>query len=76
MAGRKVVGMSQRRGRLGCWFHTMAVLSDRAADLAGVLSGSEQHRTEARAVLSSTGLADAEHIAGPLSLEILGRLPR
>jgi len=75
VAGRKVVGMSQRRERTGAWFHTMAILGEKAGDLGGVLSGSEQRRSQARAVLAATGLGQAERLVAPLSREILSRLP-
>ncbi len=75
VAGRKVVGMSQRRERSGAWIHSMALLSDRAGDLADLLAGSEQRRLAARAEVECAGLRDAEHLVGPLSEEILDRLP-
>jgi hypothetical protein len=67
--------MSQRRERTGAWFHTMAILGEKAGDLGGVLSGSEQRRSQARAVLAATGLGQAERLVAPLSREILSRLP-
>lgn len=75
VAGRKVVGMSQRRERSGAWIHSMALLSDHADDLAGLLAGAEEHRSAARAALSCAGLEGAEHLVAPLTEEILARLP-
>jgi lipoate-protein ligase A len=75
VAGRKVVGMSQRRERAGAWIHSMALLSDQAGVLPGLLAGPEDHRAAAREALSCAGLSDAEHLAGPLTEEILARLP-
>ncbi|MGO9962319.1 MAG: lipoyl protein ligase domain-containing protein [Acidimicrobiales bacterium] len=75
VAGRKVVGMSQRRERAGAWIHSMALLSDQSDVLPGLLTGSEDHRAAARAALSTAGLSDAEHLVGPLTEEILARLP-
>lgn len=75
VAGRKVVGMSQRRDRSGAWIHSMAPLSQRAADLADLLSGPTDYRCGARAVLEGTGLRDAEHLIDPLTEELLNRLP-
>jgi lipoate-protein ligase A len=75
VAGRKVVGMSQRRDHAGAWIHSMALLSDRPASLAEMLSGTAEHRSAGRAVLADTGLDDAERLVGPLTSEILGRLP-
>jgi len=53
----------------------MALLSDRPASLAEMLSGTAEHRSAGRAVLADTGLDDAERLVGPLTSEILGRLP-
>ncbi len=75
VAGRKVVGMSARRERSGAWIHAMALLSNRGQDLAEFLAGSPGHRDEARAALSNAGLPDAEHLVGPLTEEVLSRLP-
>ena len=75
VAGRKVVGMSQRRERSGAWIHSMALLSRRAGDLAGLLAGPEERRSAARAALSNAGLCDAGDLEGPLTEEILDRLP-
>jgi lipoate-protein ligase A len=75
VAGRKVVGMSQRRERSGAWIHSMALLTDRAGDLADLLAGPVERRSAARAGLERAGLPDAEHLVDPLAEEILGRLP-
>ena len=75
VAGRKVVGMSQRRERSGAWIHSMALLTDRAGDLADLLAGPAERRSAARAGLERAGLPDAEHLVDPLAEEILGRLP-
>jgi lipoate-protein ligase A len=74
VAGRKVVGMSQRRGRSGAWIHAMAVLGCRGANLADLLAGGASLRAEARAVLGTVGLTDAEHLVTPLTEELLSRL--
>ncbi len=44
VAGRKVVGMSQRRERSGAWIHSMALLNDRSGDLADLLAGGAERR--------------------------------
>lgn len=75
VAGRKVVGLSQRRERAGAWIHSMALLSAQTDVLPGLLAGPEERRAAARAALSSAGLCDAEHLIGPLTGEILARLP-
>jgi lipoate-protein ligase A len=75
VAGRKVVGMSQRRERAGSWIHAMALLGGRGADLAEMLSGTPDRRSQARAVLAEAGLPEAEHLIGPLTDELLSRLP-
>lgn len=75
VAGRKVVGMSQRRERSGSWIHAMAVVGGRSGDLAELLSGSADRRSEARSVLAETGLGDAEDLIGPLTEELLAHLP-
>jgi len=75
VAGRKVVGMSQRRERSGAWIHSMALLTDRAGDLTDLLAGPAERRSAARAGLERAGLPDAEHLVDPLAEEILGRLP-
>jgi lipoate-protein ligase A len=74
VAGRKVVGMSQRRGRFGSWIHSMALLGGQD-ELAGLLAGTEDRRRDARAALGDAGLRGAQHLAGPLTAEILSRLP-
>ena len=66
VAGRKVVGMSQRRDRSGAWIQAMALLDDDAAELADLLAGSAEHRAEARAVLEHAGLRRPEPPVGPL----------
>jgi len=75
VAGRKVVGMSQRRERVGCWIHSMALLGERAPELAGLLSGSDAYRASARAVLEGVGLLGAAPRAGRLTEELLSLLP-
>ena len=75
VAGRKVVGMSQRRERSGAWIHSMALLSHRTGDLADLLAGSAERRSAARAALENAGLRDAEHLVDPLTEALLGRLP-
>ena len=74
VAGRKVVGMSQRRERSGAWIHSMALLSHRTGDLADLLAGSAEHRSAARAALENAGLRDAEHLLDPLTEALLDRL--
>ena len=75
VAGRKVVGMSQRRERSGAWIHSMALLDDKGADLADLLAGPAERRSEARACLEGVGLRDAEHLAEALTEELLRQLP-
>jgi len=75
VAGRKVVGMSQRRERSGAWIHSMALLTGAAGDLAGLLAGTSDHRSAARAALDGVGLRDSEHLAGPLTDAVLALLP-
>jgi len=74
VAGRKVVGMSQRRDRSGAWIHSMAQLAAGAGDLAELLVGSASERAEARAVLEETGLPAGEDLFDPLTEELLGSL--
>ncbi len=73
--GRKVVGMSARRERSGAWIQSMVFLSRRGQDLADLLAGGPDRRDEARAALAGAGLPDAEHLAGPLTEQVLSRLP-
>jgi lipoate-protein ligase A len=75
VAGRKVVGMSQRRERSGAWIHSMALIGGRACELADLLTGGEQRRAEARKVLEGVGLIHADDLAEALTGEILRRLP-
>ena len=75
VAGRKVVGMSQRRDRSGAWIHSMALLGSNQGELADLLASGPQHRAAARAELEGTGLRHAEHLAGPLTEALLDRLP-
>ena len=75
VAGRKVVGMSQRRERSGSWIHSMALLGERAPELADLLSGSEAYRASARTVLEGVGLLGATPLVGRLTEEVLSRLP-
>ena len=73
VAGRKVVGMSQRRERSGAWIHSMALLGHDGASLAELLSGPAERRNEARALLAGTGLADGELVFQALTEELLSR---
>jgi lipoate-protein ligase A len=75
VAGRKVVGMSQRRERSGAWIHSMALLDDQALELADVLSGSTDDRAAARDALGRSGLPNSAHLAEALTRELLGLLP-
>ena len=59
VAGRKVVGMSQRRERSGAWIYSMALIGGQARDLADLLTGDEERRAKARKVLDGVGLAEA-----------------
>lgn len=74
VAGRKVVGLSQRRQRAGCWFHSMALLSGGAGDLAGLLRAQPEVREAARLALASAGLVEAEALVDPLKEALLSRL--
>jgi lipoate---protein ligase len=75
VAGRKVVGLSQRRDRSGAWIHSMALLGPMQGELADFLSGSSLHRAAARAELEATGLRDAEHLGDALTEALIDRLP-
>jgi hypothetical protein len=75
VAGRKVVGMSQRRERSGAWIYSMALIGGQARDLADLLTGDEERRAKARKVLDGVGLAEADYFAEALTEEILSRLP-
>jgi len=75
VAGRKVVGMSQRRDRSGAWIHSMAVVGPQQGELADLLAGTSEHRRAARAELEETGLRHPGHLVGPLTGELLDRLP-
>jgi hypothetical protein len=74
VAGRKVVGMSQQRKRAGAWIHAMAVVGSRSVTLADFLAEPASSRAEARALLGSVGLPDAEHLVGELTEDLLNRL--
>jgi len=74
VAGRKVVGMSQRRERSGSWIHAMALLGGQGGDLADLLSGTADRRSQAGAVLAGAGLRGGEDLLGPLTEELLSRL--
>ncbi|MGA3214549.1 MAG: hypothetical protein ABSD97_02525 [Acidimicrobiales bacterium] len=75
VAGRKVVGMSQRRERSGSWIHSMALLSEHDGDLADLLDCPADRRATARAALEGVGLRAGEHLATALTEELLGHLP-
>lgn len=53
VAGRKVVGISQRRDREGAWFHSMALLRDTSAELVDCLRLGEGQREEALRLLGA-----------------------
>lgn len=74
VAGRKVVGMSQRRKRAGAWIHAMAVVGSRSVTVADFLAEPASSRGEARALLGSVGLPDAEHLVSQLTEDLLNRL--
>jgi len=74
VAGRKVVGMSQRRDRSGAWIHSMALL-DGAPEIADLLAGDAACRARARVALGHAGLRHCEHIAGALTADLLDLLP-
>ncbi len=75
VAGRKVVGMSQRRDRSGAWIHSMALLGEQGGALADLLSGTADLRADARAALGEVGLSGGEQLVEPLTEELLSRLP-
>ncbi len=60
VAGRKVVGLSQRRNRLGAWFHSACILHWDPTALLSVLSLDEDERAAASAGLAGAvaGVAD------------------
>jgi hypothetical protein len=75
VAGRKVVGMSQRRERSGAWIYSMTLLSVRGVELAEMLGDTPQRRDQARTVLEGTGLVASEDLAGPVTQQVLASLP-
>lgn len=75
VAGRKVVGMSQRRDRSGSWIHSMALVGDQGVALADFLSGGSERRSGARAVLAEVGLSGGGRLVASLTEELLSRLP-
>ena len=64
--GRKVVGLAQRRTRLGAWFHGACVLVWEPGPLLGALALGGAERAAAAAGLSGavTGVADAAALQG------------
>jgi lipoate-protein ligase A len=52
--GRKVVGLSQRRTRLGAWFHTACMLHWDPSTLLGVLDLPDAERDAASSALAAT----------------------
>lgn len=75
VGGRKVVGLSQRRERAGSWFHSMALLSGDAGELAGLLRAAPAERAAARQALAEAGPADAAVPGAALLEALLSRLP-
>ena len=55
--GRKVVGISQRRDRLGAWFHSMALLDLDPIELPSLLDLDPGDRAEAAGALASGATA-------------------
>jgi lipoate-protein ligase A len=74
VAGRKVVGMSQRRDRSGAWIHSMALLDD-APEIADLLAGDDAYRARARVALQHAGLRDSHRVASTLTANLLDLLP-
>lgn len=73
VAGRKVVGISQRRDRRGAWLQSMAALRDVQWRLAGFLAGPPPDRRRGLAVLRERAGAvrvDEEALMARLALEI------
>jgi len=74
---RKVVGISQRRARLGSWFHSMALLDFDPGEICSLLERSDAERAEAADWLKTvagavpTGRAAAETLVAG----VLSRLP-
>jgi len=59
LGGRKVVGLSQRRDRLGAWFHTMALQVLDAPGFAALLSlAPEERRSLAAELTAATAVLD------------------
>lgn len=78
--GRKVVGISQRRGAFGVWLHSMALLSFDPARLAGMLAADHDEASElaGRLLATATALGDPRFDGGLLGLleaGVLARLP-
>jgi lipoate-protein ligase A len=74
--GRKIVGLAQRRRREGAWFHSMALLEHAPGLLAGVLSGSDEHRRLATEALATgaAALDDGRTVARRLEQVLLERI--
>lgn len=69
VAGRKVVGISQRRTRLGAWLHSMALVENDPAVLVGLLALTDAERADLRRELDeqvSTVSAPAERLTAAL----------
>jgi lipoate-protein ligase A len=54
LAGKKVVGLCQRRDRAGAWFHTMAMTAGDVTTAAALLAGDEARLRAASAALRSS----------------------
>lgn len=73
VAGRKVVGISQRRDRRGAWFQSMAALREVQWRLAGFLAAPAPDRRRALALLRARAGAarvDRGELVSRLALEI------
>ncbi|MHB8243892.1 MAG: lipoyl protein ligase domain-containing protein [Acidimicrobiales bacterium] len=53
VAGRKVVGLSQRRDRSGAWFHSMALIRGHSKEIVECMKLDEQQRSAASQLLSA-----------------------
>ncbi len=76
VAGRKVVGCSQRRDRDGAWFHTMALLEQEPARLTALMSFPPAEREEATRLLDAAEgiVRGGRGVVGPLEAALLEAL--
>jgi hypothetical protein len=85
LEGRKLVGISQRRGSWGAWLHSMAHIELRPSELAALVGRGSDERValERHLALGATGLAEApgaplrwdEGALALLEQELVARLP-